>query len=194
MELGSEGEMSRTRSVLGVVVGTVVLFLWYGLAQLFPWGVSTVNNTSATSIESYVSTAPGLVEAPPGTWTTQAFEERFGDGISTLATDWSFSLIVAVPRERYDMKRFFTLHMLALLGVAVFLVIAALLLEPLTRARRLAVVLVVGVAGSFGTYGEMMAWWGVPAPYGVGESANLVVGLLLAFLVVELGVLRSRAA
>ena len=49
-----------------VLLGTIVLFLWYGLVQFFPWGTGSVCNFSATSGESYVSGAPGLVEAPPG--------------------------------------------------------------------------------------------------------------------------------
>ena len=93
-----------TRNVLAVVVGTIVLFVWNGLTQFFPWGVGVVNQLSATSGEKYVFDAQRLEEAPAGTWTTQAFEDRLGDGISTLATDNSFSWIVAVPRDQYDIR------------------------------------------------------------------------------------------
>ena len=59
------------------------------------------------------------------------------------------------------------------------------LLKPLTRGRRVATVLGIGVAGMIATYGAMMVWWGLPAAYGVGKSVNLLVGWLLVLVVVE---------
>ena len=112
--------MSRTRTVLAVMVGTIVLLVWYGLAQLFPWGTKSVGNFSATSSETYVSAAPGLEEAPPGTWTTEAFEDRLGGRISTLATDRSFSWIIAAPREHHSFPRYLAFHALTQAGVAAF--------------------------------------------------------------------------
>jgi len=79
-----------------------VLFLWYALAQFFPWGTASVSKFSATSGETYVLGVSGLEKAPPGTWTTEAFEDQLGGRISTLATDRSFSWIVAAPRAHYS--------------------------------------------------------------------------------------------
>jgi len=162
-----------------------VLFLWYGLVQLFPWGTGNVGNFSATSGGSYVSGAPGLEEAPPGTWTTEAFDDRLGGRISTLATDRSFSWIISAPREHYSIPRYFAFHALTQAGVAAFLVLVLCVLAPLPRARRLAAVGVLGLAATIATYGGMLNWQGMPAAYGVGESFNLVVGWLLAFSAID---------
>ena len=94
--------MSRTRGLFAVLVGTIVLLVWYVIVQFFPWGTGSVGNFSATSDATYAAGAPGLEEAPPGTWTTEAFEDRLGGRISTLATDRSFSWIVAAPRAHYS--------------------------------------------------------------------------------------------
>jgi hypothetical protein len=144
-----------------------------------------VGNFSATSGEAYVSGAPGLEEAPPGTWTTEAFDDRLGGRISTLATDRSFSWIISAPREHYSIPRYFTFHALTQAGVAAFLVLVLWVLAPLPRARRLAAVGVLGVAATIATYGGMLNWQGMPAAHGVGESFNLVVGWLLTFSVID---------
>ena len=177
--------MSRTRCLLAVIVGTLILFVWNALTQFFPWGVGAVDNLSATSGQSYVLVTSGLEVAPPGTWTTQAFDDRLGNGVSTLATDRSFSWIVAVPREGYNLTRYFALHVLTQAGVALFLVLVLWLLKPLPRGRRMASVFVIGVAAMIGTYGSMMVWWGLPAAYGLGASVNLLAGWLLLLVVVE---------
>ena len=184
--------MNRTRSVLSVLVGTIVLLLWYALVQFFPWGTGSVSNFSATSSETYVSAAPGLEEAPPGTWTTEAFDDRFAGHISTLATDRSFSWIVSAPREHYSIPRYFAFHALTQAGVAAFLVLVLWVLTPLPRARRLAAVGILGVAGAIATYGGMLNWMGMPAAYGVGESFNLLAGWLLVFSVIDLVALGKR--
>ena len=117
-----------------------------------------MNNLSATSDESYAAGAPGLEEAPPGTWTTEAFEERLGGRISTLATDRSFSWIIAAPRETYSFPRDLAFHALTQVGVSLLLVIISGLLAPLARPRRWTVVLAFGVATSLATYGGMLNW------------------------------------
>lgn len=177
--------MSGTRCVLAVIVGTIVLFLWNALTQFFPWGVGVVNQLSSTSGEAYVIDVPRLEEAPPGTWTTPAFEDRLGDGVSTLATDRSFSWIVAIPRADYNFARYFAYHTVVQCGVALFLVLVIWLLQPLSRMRRLTAVLFLGVAGMLASYGTLMVWWGLPAGYGVGSAVNVLVGWFLVLLVVD---------
>jgi len=177
--------MNQSKLVLAILVGTVVLLLWYALVQLFPWGTGSVRNFSATSGEPYASGVANLEEAPPGTWTTDAFEDRFGDRISTLASDRSFSWIIVAPREHYSIPRYFAFHALTQTGVAVLLVLVLGVLSPLPRARRLAAVVVLGAAATIATYGAMLNWMGMPATYGVGESFNLLGGWLLAFAVID---------
>jgi hypothetical protein len=171
--------------VLAVVVGTVVLILWYGLTQLFPWGTVSASNFSATSSPTYATAAPALEEAPPGTWTTEAFEDQLGGRISTLATDRSFSWIISAPREHYNIPRYFAFHALTQAGVAAFLLLVLCILAPLSRARRVAVVIVLAVAATLATYGAMLNWWGMPATCGAGESFNLVAAWLLASLAMD---------
>ena len=177
--------MSGTRCGLAILAGTFVLIIWYGLAQFFPWGAGSVSNFSATTDEPYTAGAPGLEEAEPGTFTTEAFEERLGGRISTLATDHSFSWIIAAPRETYSFPRYLGFHALAQAGVAALLGLLVCLLAPLARAHRLAVVAVFSVVAGLTTYGGMLNWWGMPAGYGVGESFNLLVGWVLAYTVIE---------
>jgi len=83
-------------------------------------------------------------------------------------------------------------HALTQAGVATFLVVLLWVLAPLPRARRLAAVVILGLAGTTATYVGMLNWWGMPAAYGVGESFNLVVGWLLAFSVIDRLVLGKR--
>jgi hypothetical protein len=186
--------MTAPRAVLAVVAGTIVLVVWYGLTQLFPWGTRTVSNFSATSGEAYATAAPELVEAPAGTWTTEAFEEQLGGRISTLATDRSFSWIVAAPRQSYGIPGYFAFQFLTQAGVAACLTLVLGLLAPLPRPRRLAVVGTMGLAATVGIYGGMMNWWGMPAGYGVGESVNAVAAWLLAGAVIDRLILGKRTA
>ena len=101
----AEDGMSKTHSLLAVTVGTVVLLVWYVIVQFFPWGTGSVSNFSATAGEAYAGGTQGLVDAPAGTWTTEAFEEQLGGRISTLATDRSFSWIVSARREYYSIPK-----------------------------------------------------------------------------------------
>jgi hypothetical protein len=177
--------MTATKGALAVVAGTIVLVVWYGLTQLFPWGTRSVSNFSATSGEAYASAAPELLEAPAGTWTTEAFEDQLGGRISTLATDRSFSWIVAAPRESYSLPGYFAYQFVTQAGVAACLTAVLALLAPLPRPRRFAVVGAMGLAATIGIYRGMMNWWGMPAGYGVGESVNTVGAWLLASAVID---------
>jgi len=177
--------MSLRRDLLAIAAGTAVLFVWYGLAQAFPWGPGCVDSYSSTSGESYAISAGGLIEAPPGTWTTPAFDERFGGRMVTLATDAQFCWILSAPRSAYDFARYFGLHAVTQLGVTVLLLLVLRLIQAATFARRMLVVAAFAVAASIATYGAMMNWMGMPAAYGVGEGFNLMAGWLLAAALVD---------
>lgn len=177
--------MTAWRYLLAVVVGTVVLVLWHGLAQLFPWGVASVSNFSATSEATYVVSSSELEQAPPGTWTTEMFDEQLGGRISTLATDQSFSWIISARREHYRLQKYFAFHALTQFCVANLLILVLCILAPLSRARRLAAVLCLSVTGTIAIYGGMLNWMGMPSVYGLGQSFNHVVGWFFAFLVID---------
>jgi hypothetical protein len=59
------------------------------------------------------------------------------------------------------------------------------LLAQLPRTRRLGVVLGLALAGTISIYGGQLNWMGMPAAYGVGAGANLVMGWLLAFSLID---------
>jgi hypothetical protein len=178
--------MRFCRYLVAALAGAAVLFVWYGLSQVFPWGPSAVNNFSATSGETYVASTTGLQQASPGTWTTQAFEEQLGNQVSTLATDGSFSWVISVPSSAYSLPRYFSIHALTQLCVAILLLVGHRILLPLPRRRRFVAILALGVTSTLGVYGGMMNWIGMPAAYGLGQCFNHVVGWCLAFAVVDL--------
>jgi hypothetical protein len=105
----------------------------------------------------------------------------------------SFSWIISARREHYNIPKYFAFHAMTQAGVAVFLVLVLWVLSPLSRARRHAAVVCLGVAGAIATYGGMLNWMGMPAAYGVSESFNLVAGWLLAFSVIDRLVVGKRS-
>lgn len=176
---------SPTRLVAAVLSGALLLFVWGGLAQQLPWGLGSVRSYSTTQGAPYVFAAPGLRTAPPGTYVTDAFETELARGISTLATDTSFSWVVSVPRSAYDPARYLGVEALTQLAVAATL---GLLLTALRRLeRRAAIVVILGAAAAalLATYGAMANWWGLPMGYAGGMAINLVVGWGLAVAVMQ---------
>jgi len=177
--------------ILATLVGTVVLFLWSGLSQAFPWGVprtQIVSTQSPGGVESFQ--APNLITLPPGSLTTEAFDARFTDRVSTLTTDRSFAWIVAKPLAYYRPAAYFVREAATQLVVAALLAALLLLLPDAPLATRLALVALAGSAAVAGTYGTQMNWWGLPPTYGVGIGVNLVAGWLVTISVLSLWPLR----
>lgn len=181
------------RAVVASALAGLLLFLWSGLSQLFPWGVPTVPTFAATTDDPGAFQAPHLVRVPAGTFTTPAFDERLGDGIATLTTDRSFAWVVSIPRERYDPGRYFGLELLSQLVVAALLVAFLRLTGELPRRRRVQALALLAAAGLVATYGVMANWWGLPARYALGLSVNVVVGWCLAAVVALRVLAPSRA-
>jgi len=177
--------MIRRRELMTVLVGTGLMFFYYGVVQILPFGAGAARNFSSTLGEAYVMAGADLREAPPGSWVTDAFDVDFVGRASTLATDGSFSWIFSVPRDGYDLARYFALHALTQLGVATCLLLALVAMAPLPRRRRLSLVGLFGVAAAVSSHGAMMNWIGVPPSHGIGESVHLVVSWLLAALVMD---------
>lgn len=177
--------MRLQRALLAVGASAAVQFLWHGLAQAFPWGTSVARNFSETSGTPYVASVAELQQAPPGTWTTPAFGEQFKDGISTLATDRSFAWVISVPREAYSLPRYFAVHALTQLGIAILLLLVLHLLSPLPRRRRLATLAVIGTTATVGVYGGMLNWLGMPPAFGIGQAFNHVAGWCAGFLILD---------
>lgn len=177
--------MTRPRDALVVLLGTAVLFFYYGAAQLLPWGAGSARNFSSTSGDAYVSSAGQLTEGPAGAWVTPAFERDFVDGVSTLATDRTFSWIFSVSRQSYDLGRYFAFHAFTQAAVALLLFVALRLLAHLPLSRRMMTVCCLAFAASVASYGAMMNWLGMSLRHGIGESLNLVFSWLLAAAVMD---------
>lgn len=177
--------MSIIKPLLAILAGVLALMLWHGLAQLFPWGVPTVHNFSATSDAPYVASTTGLRAAPAGAWTTEAFDEQFTDQISTLATDRSFSWIISIPRDRYSLPAYFTRHALTQAFAAIAILISLRALAPLSRPRRIGAVACLGLMAAVAIYAEMLNWMGAPPAYALGQAFNQLAGWTLASLAID---------
>ena len=167
--------------VLSVLISTVILFLWSGVSQMFPWGVpstQTVSTQSDNQTESFQ--APNLIELPPYSLTTPDFDRQFANKISTLTTDDSFSWIISKPIDSYSMGSYFVKEALTQLVVALILGFILLLTVKLDLKTRLGVVALFGLAAVAAIYGQMMNWWGMPALYALGVGINMIVGWILA--------------
>jgi hypothetical protein len=185
--------LSGALQAAAVAVATVVLFLWSGLTQMFPWGVPTVQNVAQTSGDPDAFGAT-LTRLPPGALATPRFDVELGDGISTLTTDRSFAWIVSVPIERYDPVRYFATELATQAMCALVLVLALRLSSPLPRREGAGLVALFAVGASAASYGVMANWWGLPLLYAGGMSFNLVVGWLLGALAASFVLHRGTAA
>ncbi len=172
--------MTTLRPVFTVLAMATVLFVWSGVTQCLPWGVPTTPQYDASGRPPHDMQSETTVRAAPGTWTTAAFDAQLGSSMLTLTTERTFAWIVAVPITAYDPARYFALELAAQLAVSLGLVALTLLTKELSRSRRLGAVAIAALAASVASYGQMMNWWGMPAWYGIGMSANLTVGWLLA--------------
>ena len=167
------------RCMLSVVLATIVLFLWSGLTQLLPWGVSTVQNL--TSLEEGDERFEEYGAVHVGALTTPDFDERFVSRVSTYTTGATFSWIVTQPLMT-DYSGFFLREGGTQFLVASLLVLFLVQSRAWSDAKRMAGIALGGVVASVATYGQLMNWWALPASYGVGVSFNLVVGWTLAAL------------
>lgn len=171
----SAWEGAVVRLAVATCVSAVVMFAWSGLSQALPWGVSTVRNFVATG-EPPDPFAAQATAAAPLTYTTPAFDEALGRGVSTLTTEASFAWVVSIPREAYDPVRYLLVEAASQLAVAAALVAAWAAMAGLAPAARARVILLLGAAGAAATYGVMANWWGLPPAYALGMSVNLLVG------------------
>lgn len=172
--------MSVLRIGAAITGAFVILFMWSAASQLLPWGHKSARQFISMDEEPYVFGQDNVVSGAPGTWVTSRFDQDFTNGISTLATDQSFSWIVSIPAAEYSPMRYLSVEALTQLATALLLVSFLVIL----RRQRLLVTLLVVAGFSFAaglaTHGQMMNWWGVPSAYGIGMMFNLCVGWLLA--------------
>lgn len=170
--------------IISTIVSAVILFLWSGLTQIFPWGVPTAQTiTSQTSKQTESFQTPNLIELPANSLTTEKFDEQFENKISTLTTDKTFSWIITKPVDYYNVGNYFIKETITQLIVSLLLAILLVLTIGLPNKKRLTITIVSGVLAVTAIYGQMMNWWGVPAVYALGAGLNLVLGWTLASFV-----------
>jgi hypothetical protein len=178
--------------LLSILVSTVILFIWNGLSQAFPWGVpstqmlSTKNNLTADDAKM-----GKLQSFSANTFTTEKFDERFNNKVSTLVTDQSFSWIISKPIAYYDMGAYFMKEILTQLLVAIFLSLILFYTIMLNLKTRLSIIGLAGLAAAIGAYGQLMNWWGLPAIYGLGVGFNIVVSWLIASFISAKWIIKS---
>jgi len=166
--------------IFSTLISTVILFMWSGATQMFPWGVPSTQIVTTQSDDKTKYENPRMIELPPYSLTTEKFDPQFVNKISTLTTDDTFSWIISTPAGKNSMGVYFAREVLTQLAVALLLAIFLLMTVKLDLKTRLGLVLLFGVTTVAATYGQLMNWWGLPAMYALGAGFNLVVGWMLA--------------
>ncbi|WP_194777651.1 hypothetical protein [Pararhodonellum marinum] len=170
--------------ILSTLVSTVILFLWSGLTQMFPWGVPTAQSVFSQSEQQTESfQTADLIEVPANSLTTDKFDEQFVNKISTLTTDQTFSWIISKPVGYYSASDYFIKEIITQLIVALFLAAMLVLTIELPNQKRLLLITISGLLAVTAIYGQLMNWWGVPAIYAMGAGINLIIGWVLSAFV-----------
>lgn len=173
------------KTVLSILIASLVLFFWSGLTPVLPWGVPTAQAISTQAdgpIEAF--DAPQLVTLPANSLTTAEFDQQMVGKVSTLMTDGSFSWIISKESDYYNATTYLAKEYLTQLLAAIFLVLILSLTRPLAKGQRIGLAALIGVLASISAYGQLLNWWGLPVGYTLGISFNLIVGYVLASAVV----------
>ena len=148
--------------LLSVIVGSVVLFLWTGLAQnVLPWGVKSVRPH----------------EARDGVGAQIAGVRRNG---MIYITDQVAAFIAVKPEAYYSPTRYMALELVTQIGVAAVLTAILVLTRTLPDGERPLLVVLVGAAGIASIDLQYWNWWGFSTRYTLGLAFNRLVGYVLA--------------
>ncbi len=178
-----------TRLILSTVAATIILFLWSGLTQMLPWGVTATQNISVQTNQPVQ--APNLLRLEPNSLTTETFDEQFINKISTYTTDKTFSWIVTQPLNTNYLS-YFVREAFAQFLVAFFLSMLLFITVKLNLKTRLSLITLAGLAAVTTTYGQLMNWWKLPASYALGVGLNLMIGWLLASFIVAKFIMKTK--
>jgi hypothetical protein len=183
-----------TKKILvSTLVATVILFLWSGVTQMFPWGVPTAQAISAQSNKKTDSfQTPNLIELPANSLTTEQFDAQLVGKISTLTTDKTFSWIISSPVSYYNVGNYFMREIFTQLLVALLLSLFLWQIRGFNLNNRLKIVGIAALMSIIATYGQQLNWWGMPSLYAFGVAFNLIVGLLLSAFVVAKWIIKSE--
>ena len=174
--------------LLSTLVATIILFLWSGLTQVLPWGITTTQNISVQTGKPLQ--APNMLLLEPDVLTTEAFDGQFVNKISTYTTDETHSWIVTQPLQT-NYTGYFVIELITQLIVALFLSAILLLTVRLELLTRLVIIGLAALAASTATYGQLMNWWSIPASYALGVSFNILIAWLLAAFVSAQFIIKS---
>jgi hypothetical protein len=179
--------------IISTLVATLILFLWSGITQMFPWGVPTAQAISAQSIKKTESfQTPNLIELPSGTLTTAQFDTQMQGKISTLTTDQTFSWIISTPIANYNPMNYFVKEIFTQFFIALLLSFLLFQVKNMDLNTRLIIVSIFGLMAVAATYGQQMNWWAMPAKYALGAGFNLIVGWLLATFVLSKWIIKEE--
>ncbi len=178
--------------IISTIVSTILLFLWGGLSQMLPWGISTTQNVNVQSkLVEEQSDVPNLIKLQANELTTDKFESQFADKISTYVTDNTFSWIITQPYQK-DYSGYFLKEIITQLIVGLLLAIILFLTIKLDLKTRIMLLVIFGLCASTAIYGQMMNWWGIPANYALGVSVNLIIGWTLAGYISARFIIKSQ--
>jgi hypothetical protein len=179
--------------IISTLLGTLILFLWSGVSQMFPWGVPTAQAISAQSSKQTSSfQTPNLIELPAGTLTTTQFDDQMLGKISTLTTDKSFSWIISSPIVYYNVGNYFMREVVTQLFVALLLSLMLWQMRQMAMNDRLKLIGFAALLAVIGIYGQQINWWGMPLIYGLGAGVNLIIGWLLVAFVASKWVIKQE--
>lgn len=158
--------------VLAMLLAGIVLFIWSGISQNFPWGVKSVK----TDLKNEVA--------------IQAIASEQQNGMLYLNGE-IVALVAVKPKSYYSTKRFFVVELLTQLVVGVVLCLLLAQLPNLSLLHRQLIVLLAGLLVVATTDLAYWNWWGFSNLYTWGVSINKLLGLQIASLVISFLFLRS---
>jgi len=185
--------MKLVKFLVSVVIVTVILFLWSGISQMFPWGVpssNTLRSTSNSEVKNFQ--APNLKSFKANELTTDKFDEEMVNKVNTLTTDKTFSWIVTKPISYYNPMKYFFGEIITQLFVALILTLIILFTAGLKINLRILFVVLIGILSSVSIYGQLFNWWGLTVQYALGASINLILGWVLGSLIPIIFIYKHR--
>lgn len=154
----------------------MILFFWGFITQFLPWGVPVTQTVISQEGNTSLFMAPNAIEVPVRNLVTESFDTLMVNRVSTLATDRTFSWIVSIPIQDYDMNRYFIFEMITQIFISILIVAILTLTRNLPQKNKLLLLLIVSFISIVGIYFPFMNWWGLPPNYALGSGLNLLMG------------------
>ncbi len=163
----------------------MVFFSWGFITQFLPWGVPVTQTVVSQRGNTSLFMAPNAIEEPVRSLVTESFDTLMINKVSTLATDRTFSWIVSIPIQDYDMNRYFAFEMITQILISILLVALLTLSRNLPQKNRILILLMASLISIVGIYLPFMNWWGLPATYALGAGLNLIVGWTVSGSIID---------